>query len=179
VKPRTAAAVDTASITDAGMLAKARELCVQIEDDVQGFTYHTDLTSIAVYGGVEMGQQERALKSGVDIIVNVLGGSSAPGGGFAVLDDREGLRAVVRRRVGAGASQAARRSVAWTAHRVLGKAAVGVSAFSLPALARQPNLTFFSSRIMLLRPGVESARPPVPACAAAAVYALPRRSTNQ
>ncbi len=51
------------------ILAPTRELCVQIEDDVQGFTYHTDLTSIAVYGGVEMGQQERALKAGVDIVV--------------------------------------------------------------------------------------------------------------
>jgi ATP-dependent RNA helicase RhlE len=51
------------------ILAPTRELCVQIEDDVQGFTYHTDLTSIAVYGGVDMGAQERALKSGVDIVV--------------------------------------------------------------------------------------------------------------
>jgi len=51
------------------ILAPTRELCVQIEDDVQGFAYHTDLTSIAVYGGVEMGQQERALKAGVDIVV--------------------------------------------------------------------------------------------------------------
>jgi ATP-dependent RNA helicase RhlE len=51
------------------ILAPTRELCVQIEDDVQGFTYHTDLTSIAVYGGVEMGGQERALKAGVDIVV--------------------------------------------------------------------------------------------------------------
>ncbi len=51
------------------ILAPTRELCVQIEDDVQGFTYHTDLTSIAVYGGVEMGPQERALKAGVDVVV--------------------------------------------------------------------------------------------------------------
>jgi ATP-dependent RNA helicase RhlE len=51
------------------VLAPTRELAVQIEDDVQGFSYHTDLTSIAVYGGVPMDQQERALKSGVDIIV--------------------------------------------------------------------------------------------------------------
>jgi ATP-dependent RNA helicase RhlE len=51
------------------ILAPTRELCVQIEDDVQGFAYHTDLTSMAVYGGVEMGQQERALKAGVDIVV--------------------------------------------------------------------------------------------------------------
>ena len=51
------------------ILAPTRELCVQIEDDVQGFTYHTDLTSVAVYGGVEMGAQERALRAGVDIVV--------------------------------------------------------------------------------------------------------------
>jgi ATP-dependent RNA helicase RhlE len=51
------------------ILAPTRELCVQIEDDVQGFTYHTDLTSIAVYGGVDMSAQERALKAGVDIVV--------------------------------------------------------------------------------------------------------------
>src|SRR4029078_4245567 len=42
--------------------------CVQIEDDVQGFTYHTDLTSVAVYGGVGMEPQEGSLKSGVDIV---------------------------------------------------------------------------------------------------------------
>ncbi|MBW8894967.1 MAG: DEAD/DEAH box helicase [Acidobacteria bacterium] len=51
------------------ILAPTRELAVQIEDDVQGFIYHTDITSIAVYGGVDMGPQERALKSGVDIVV--------------------------------------------------------------------------------------------------------------
>ena len=51
------------------VLAPTRELAVQIEDDVLGFAYHTDVTSIAVYGGVPMDQQERALKSGVDIVV--------------------------------------------------------------------------------------------------------------
>ena len=51
------------------ILAPTRELCGQIEDDVQGFTYHTDLTSIAVYGGVPMDPQGNALKSGVDIVV--------------------------------------------------------------------------------------------------------------
>ncbi len=51
------------------ILAPTRELCVQIEDDIQGFTYHTDLTSIAVYGGVGMDAQERALRAGVDIVV--------------------------------------------------------------------------------------------------------------
>jgi ATP-dependent RNA helicase RhlE len=51
------------------VLAPTRELAVQIADDVEGFTYHTDVTSIAVYGGVEMGPQDRALKSGVDIVI--------------------------------------------------------------------------------------------------------------
>jgi ATP-dependent RNA helicase RhlE len=60
---------DEKGFTRVLILAPTRELCVQIEDDVQGFTYHTDLTSIAVYGGVEMGPQERALKAGVDIVV--------------------------------------------------------------------------------------------------------------
>jgi ATP-dependent RNA helicase RhlE len=51
------------------VLAPTRELAVQIEDQVQGLTYHTRISSVAVYGGVEMHQQEFALKAGVDIIV--------------------------------------------------------------------------------------------------------------
>jgi ATP-dependent RNA helicase RhlE len=51
------------------VLAPTRELAVQIEDEIHGLTYHTSITSAAVYGGVEMGMQERALKAGVDIIV--------------------------------------------------------------------------------------------------------------
>jgi ATP-dependent RNA helicase RhlE len=51
------------------VLAPTRELAVQIEDEIHGLAYHTSITSAAVYGGVEMGAQERALKAGVDIIV--------------------------------------------------------------------------------------------------------------
>ena len=51
------------------VLAPTRELAVQIEDEIHGLSYHTTTTSAAVYGGVEMGMQERALKAGVDIIV--------------------------------------------------------------------------------------------------------------
>ncbi|HMF97483.1 MAG TPA: DEAD/DEAH box helicase [Vicinamibacterales bacterium] len=51
------------------VLAPTRELAVQIEDEIHGLAYHTTVTSAAVYGGVEMGAQERALKAGVDIIV--------------------------------------------------------------------------------------------------------------
>ena len=51
------------------VLAPTRELAVQIEDEIHGLSYHTTITSAAVYGGVEMGGQERALRAGVDIIV--------------------------------------------------------------------------------------------------------------
>src|SRR4029079_4644211 len=51
------------------VLAPTRELAVQIEDEIHGLAYHTSITSAAVYGGVEMGGQERALRAGVDIIV--------------------------------------------------------------------------------------------------------------
>jgi ATP-dependent RNA helicase RhlE len=51
------------------VLAPTRELAVQIEDEIHGLAYHTPITSAAIYGGVEMGPQERALKAGVDIIV--------------------------------------------------------------------------------------------------------------
>lgn len=55
--------------TRALVLAPTRELAVQIEDQVQGLTYHTSISSIAVYGGVPMDAQERALKAGADIVV--------------------------------------------------------------------------------------------------------------
>jgi ATP-dependent RNA helicase RhlE len=51
------------------ILAPTRELAVQIEDQVQGLTYHTTISSVAVFGGVPMDSQERALRAGVDIVV--------------------------------------------------------------------------------------------------------------
>jgi ATP-dependent RNA helicase RhlE len=55
--------------TRALILAPTRELAVQIEDQVQGLTYHTTVSSVAVFGGVPMTQQEQALKANVDIVV--------------------------------------------------------------------------------------------------------------
>jgi ATP-dependent RNA helicase RhlE len=55
--------------TRALILAPTRELAVQIEDQVQGLTYHTTVSSVAVFGGVEMTKQEQALKAHVDIVV--------------------------------------------------------------------------------------------------------------
>jgi ATP-dependent RNA helicase RhlE len=68
---REAVADETAPVplTRALVLAPTRELAVQIEDQVQGLTYHTPVSSIAVYGGVPMDAQERALRAGVDIVV--------------------------------------------------------------------------------------------------------------
>ncbi len=51
------------------VLAPTRELAVQIEDDVQGFGYHTSMRCAAVFGGVGMDGQEQALKAGVDVVV--------------------------------------------------------------------------------------------------------------
>jgi ATP-dependent RNA helicase RhlE len=68
LKAREANPADT-GYTSVLILAPTRELCGQIEDDIQGFAYHTTLTSIAVYGGVGMDAQERALRAGVDIVV--------------------------------------------------------------------------------------------------------------
>ena len=55
--------------TRALILAPPRELATQIDDEIQGFAYHAPVASCAVYGGVPMAPQERALKAGVDIVV--------------------------------------------------------------------------------------------------------------
>jgi ATP-dependent RNA helicase RhlE len=51
------------------VLAPTRELAVQIEDDFTGFSYHTTLSGIAVYGGVDGDIQARALRAGADVVV--------------------------------------------------------------------------------------------------------------
>ena len=51
------------------VLGPTRELVVQIEDDLQGFVYHTGLTSAAVFGGAPMAPQSQALAAGVDVVV--------------------------------------------------------------------------------------------------------------
>ena len=51
------------------ILAPTRELATQIDDEIEGFAYHAPVASVAVYGGVPMEPQERALMGGVDIVV--------------------------------------------------------------------------------------------------------------
>jgi len=55
--------------TRALILSPTRELATQIDDEIQGFSYHAPIASVPVYGGVPAEPQERALKAGVDIVV--------------------------------------------------------------------------------------------------------------
>ena len=55
--------------TRALILTPTRELAAQILEDLNALAVHTPITGAAVYGGVGMGPQEHAFRSGVDIIV--------------------------------------------------------------------------------------------------------------
>jgi ATP-dependent RNA helicase RhlE len=55
--------------TRALILAPTRELAAQIAEHFQQLATGTRLTCAAIYGGVGMGSQERALRKGVDVIV--------------------------------------------------------------------------------------------------------------
>jgi ATP-dependent RNA helicase RhlE len=55
--------------TRALVLAPTRELAAQIHQDLMDLAVHTPITGAAVFGGVGMGPQEHAFRSGVDIIV--------------------------------------------------------------------------------------------------------------
>ena len=55
--------------TRALILTPTRELAAQILEDLNALAVHTPISGAAVYGGVGMGPQEHAFRSGVDIIV--------------------------------------------------------------------------------------------------------------
>ncbi len=55
--------------TRALVLAPTRELAAQILDDLQDLAVHTPVTGAEIFGGVGMGPQEHAFRSGVDVIV--------------------------------------------------------------------------------------------------------------
>jgi ATP-dependent RNA helicase RhlE len=56
-------------VTHALVLTPTRELAAQIDAHFTELAVHTPLTSAAVFGGVGMGPQEHAFRSGVDVIV--------------------------------------------------------------------------------------------------------------
>jgi len=76
--------------TRALVLSPTRELAQQILGDVNDLGVHTPVTAAAVYGGVGMGPQEHALRSGVDIVVatpgRLLDHMKAPYARFAGLE---------------------------------------------------------------------------------------------
>ncbi|WP_394243011.1 DEAD/DEAH box helicase [Vibrio astriarenae] len=51
------------------ILAPTRELAIQVESKVQEYGKHLNLTSLAMYGGVDEQSQKQALIEGVDILV--------------------------------------------------------------------------------------------------------------
>jgi ATP-dependent RNA helicase RhlE len=55
--------------TRALVLTPTRELAAQILEDLNDLAVHTPISGAAVFGGVGMGPQEHAFRSGVDVIV--------------------------------------------------------------------------------------------------------------
>jgi ATP-dependent RNA helicase RhlE len=55
--------------TRALVLTPTRELAAQIDEHLKDLAVHTPLSGAAVFGGVGMGPQEHAFRSGVDVIV--------------------------------------------------------------------------------------------------------------
>ncbi len=55
------------------ILAPTRELAVQIYNDAQALTKHTDFTSAAVFGGTGYDKQRKQLEEGVDILIGTPG----------------------------------------------------------------------------------------------------------
>ena len=60
-------------VTRALVLTPTRELAGQILDDLNDLAVHTPITAAAVFGGVGMGPQEHAFRSGVDVIIGTPG----------------------------------------------------------------------------------------------------------
>ncbi|HEY4573799.1 MAG TPA: DEAD/DEAH box helicase, partial [Thermoanaerobaculia bacterium] len=56
-------------VTRALVLAPTRELAAQIVDHFNDLGRHAGIRAAAVYGGVAMGPQEKALRNGTDVIV--------------------------------------------------------------------------------------------------------------
>src|SRR5437763_4287691 len=55
--------------TRALIVTPTRELAAQIVQELNDLAVHTPITGAAIYGGVGMGAQEHAFRSGVDVIV--------------------------------------------------------------------------------------------------------------
>ena len=85
-------------VTRALVLAPTRELAAQILQDLNDLAIHTPVTGAAVYGGVGMGPQEHAFRSGVDVLIATPGRlldhftrpyAALPGVEYLVLDEAD------------------------------------------------------------------------------------------
>ena len=64
----------TRTLTSAGapralILVPTRELALQVADHAEQLSAHTDLQVVAIFGGVALGNQEKALKRGADVVI--------------------------------------------------------------------------------------------------------------
>ncbi|MEP6834084.1 MAG: DEAD/DEAH box helicase [Gemmatimonas sp.] len=84
--------------TRALVITPTRELAAQIVEALNEMAVHTPLTAAAVFGGVGMGPQEHAFRSGVDVIIATPGRlldhfrfpyAKLPGIEFLVLDEAD------------------------------------------------------------------------------------------
>jgi ATP-dependent RNA helicase RhlE len=57
------------SRTRAVVLTPTRELCQQVEESIRKYAQHSPLSVVAVYGGVPLEPQQKALRRGVDVVV--------------------------------------------------------------------------------------------------------------
>ena len=61
--------IDGPRRTRAVVLTPTRELCMQVEQSIQKYARHSQLSVAAVFGGVPLEPQEKALREGVDVVV--------------------------------------------------------------------------------------------------------------
>jgi ATP-dependent RNA helicase RhlE len=61
--------IDGPRRTRALILTPTRELCMQVEESFRKYSKHSDIDVIAVFGGVPLEPQEKALRAGVDVVV--------------------------------------------------------------------------------------------------------------
>jgi ATP-dependent RNA helicase RhlE len=55
--------------TRAVVLTPTRELCMQVEESIQKYAKHSQLSVVAVFGGVPIEPQQKAIRRGADVIV--------------------------------------------------------------------------------------------------------------
>src|SRR6266513_3386124 len=60
---------ESRGVTRALVLTPTRELAAQILEDLNDLAVHTPITGASIFGGVGMGPQEHAFRTGVDVLI--------------------------------------------------------------------------------------------------------------